>query len=642
MIRRVARATPRRHRPTSAGSRAAAPSAPRWALPSAAGCGRRPSPARRRAGASPLSAGGGSIARRSSTWPARRRRGVEHRGLPGVDSGGLGRPGAESRSIAAPRPRRDSSGTGASASVESAPRHPRASQSSSCGRRRRGASSSDRRRRPHRAVCGDQIVERADLGRLLERLLGELVRIGVERHRLGQRRLLADESRRALLPRFVAEQRFLDRRRCDARRRVREHRRLGASRSCARCGACFAFSARILSSTLWLPSASRSNRTPMPGAIAGPAGIVLARPHDRAFARDQRRGIAQLELEPHLRADRERLLGPDEDAALADVDRVALDELLERLALELDLERDRRALSLSGIWIGQGNLPIGRAGVHRLRKTPIWLDSMAVACAMQRTGFVYCRRRCLLHPSDPSRPGRQPRRNRRPRDAHLQGARHRDRRGVSATSIGSRPHVQMADAPIAIGPAPAAQSYLVIDKILDACKQSGADAVHPGYGFLSENEDFAEACAAAGITFIGPSRRCDAQDGEQDRGAQDRVAPRAHRWCPATTAPAGDGFPTRGAGARGREEDRVPGADQGGGGRRRQGHAPGRQRGGARRGVRWRARARRPRRSATAPSTSRRRSSARATSRSRCSATRTATSSTSASATARSSAATRR
>jgi acetyl-CoA carboxylase biotin carboxylase subunit len=62
----------------------------------------------------------------------------------------------------------------------------------------------------------------------------------------------------------------------------------------------------------------------------------------------------------------------------------------------------------------------------------------------------------------------------------------------------------MANEAVAIGPAPARESYLVIDKIIDAARRTGADAIHPGYGFLSENADFAEACAAAGVTFIGP------------------------------------------------------------------------------------------------------------------------------------------
>lgn len=67
------------------------------------------------------------------------------------------------------------------------------------------------------------------------------------------------------------------------------------------------------------------------------------------------------------------------------------------------------------------------------------------------------------------------------------------------------PHVEAADEAINIGPPPATSSYLSIDALLDACRRSGADAVHPGYGFLSERADFAEALNQAGITFIGPN-----------------------------------------------------------------------------------------------------------------------------------------
>jgi urea carboxylase len=66
-------------------------------------------------------------------------------------------------------------------------------------------------------------------------------------------------------------------------------------------------------------------------------------------------------------------------------------------------------------------------------------------------------------------------------------------------------HVGAADAAVCIGPGPAAQSYLDVAAILEAAKSAGAGAIHPGYGFLAENADFAEACAAAGIAFIGPT-----------------------------------------------------------------------------------------------------------------------------------------
>jgi len=73
----------------------------------------------------------------------------------------------------------------------------------------------------------------------------------------------------------------------------------------------------------------------------------------------------------------------------------------------------------------------------------------------------------------------------------------------SEADAGAR-HVRLADEAVLIGPAPARESYLVIERIVAAARQTGAQAIHPGYGFLSENEDFCHACEAAGIVFIGP------------------------------------------------------------------------------------------------------------------------------------------
>src|SRR5665648_364705 len=76
-------------------------------------------------------------------------------------------------------------------------------------------------------------------------------------------------------------------------------------------------------------------------------------------------------------------------------------------------------------------------------------------------------------------------------------------------------HVEMADEAVHIGPPPAAQSYLLIDKIVEACRATGAQAVHPGYGFLSEREAFPIALEKAGIVFIGPNPKAIAAMGDK-------------------------------------------------------------------------------------------------------------------------------
>ncbi|WP_306566052.1 biotin carboxylase N-terminal domain-containing protein, partial [Aquabacterium sp.] len=76
---------------------------------------------------------------------------------------------------------------------------------------------------------------------------------------------------------------------------------------------------------------------------------------------------------------------------------------------------------------------------------------------------------------------------------------------VYSDADASARHVREADEAYGVGPAPAAQSYLRADEILRIARECGAQAIHPGYGFLSENPGFAEACEAAGIAFIGPT-----------------------------------------------------------------------------------------------------------------------------------------
>src|SRR5438309_4965362 len=81
--------------------------------------------------------------------------------------------------------------------------------------------------------------------------------------------------------------------------------------------------------------------------------------------------------------------------------------------------------------------------------------------------------------------------------------------GIGTVAVYSDPdrtslHVRMADEAERLGPGPSAESYLRIDRILDAARKHGAEAIHPGYGFLSENAEFAAACEDAGMVFIGP------------------------------------------------------------------------------------------------------------------------------------------
>ena len=100
-------------------------------------------------------------------------------------------------------------------------------------------------------------------------------------------------------------------------------------------------------------------------------------------------------------------------------------------------------------------------------------------------------------------------------------------------------HVRDADQAVHVGPGPAVQSYLRIDRLIEAAKATGADAVHPGYGFLAENAAFARACADAGLTFIGPSPDAIRRMGSKT-GAREIAIRAGVPVVPGTEAPLGD------------------------------------------------------------------------------------------------------
>ena len=129
-------------------------------------------------------------------------------------------------------------------------------------------------------------------------------------------------------------------------------------------------------------------------------------------------------------------------------------------------------------------------------------------------------------------------------------------------------HVALADESVPIGAAPSRESYLSMDKIIAACKRTGAQAVHPGYGFLSENEDFARRVEEEGIVFIGPKHHSIAAMGDKIASKKLALAAKVN------TIP-GYNDPIESPERRGahRARDRLPGDDQGERRRRRQGAA---------------------------------------------------------------------
>jgi acetyl-CoA carboxylase biotin carboxylase subunit len=92
--------------------------------------------------------------------------------------------------------------------------------------------------------------------------------------------------------------------------------------------------------------------------------------------------------------------------------------------------------------------------------------------------------------------------------------------GIYSDADRSSLHVQTADQAVAVGPAPAVESYLNMDRILEAARETGAEAIHPGYGFLAENSEFVARCEEAGIVFIGPNSQAMALVGDKVRSRQ--------------------------------------------------------------------------------------------------------------------------
>ena len=137
-------------------------------------------------------------------------------------------------------------------------------------------------------------------------------------------------------------------------------------------------------------------------------------------------------------------------------------------------------------------------------------------------------------------------------------------------------HVALADEAVLLGPAPSRESYLVADKIIAACKATGAEAVHPGYGFLSENAEFAKRVEEEGIVFIGPKHYSIAAMG--DKIASKKLANAAK----VNTIPGwNEAIEITRAGGADRQGHRLPGDDQGQRRRRWQGPARGLQRQGS-------------------------------------------------------------